>query len=69
MEYWEEINKKLKPCLDEELNKTVVDLFAGCGGLSLGFEANGFKTVGYEMDEHASQTYNNNLLGHCFILK
>ena len=66
MEYWEEINQKLKPYIDEELNKTVVDLFAGCGGLSLGFESNGFKTVGYEMDEHASQTYNNNLLGHCY---
>ncbi|MBC6408982.1 MAG: DNA cytosine methyltransferase [Ekhidna sp.] len=66
MEYWEKINQKLKPWIDEKLNKTVVDLFAGCGGLSLGFEANGFKTVGYEMDEYASQTYNKNLLGHCY---
>ncbi|HRK52576.1 MAG TPA: DNA cytosine methyltransferase [Cyclobacteriaceae bacterium] len=65
MEYWEEINKKLKPWIDNELNKTVVDLFAGCGGLSLGFEANGFKTIGYEMDEPASKTYNENLIGEC----
>lgn len=65
MEYWEEINKKLKPWVDTDLNKTVVDLFAGCGGLSLGFEANGFKTIGYEMDEQATNTYNKNLNGEC----
>ncbi|WP_026709839.1 DNA cytosine methyltransferase [Flavobacterium filum] len=66
MEYWEEINTKLKPWIDTDLNKTVVDLFAGCGGLSLGFEANGFKTIGYEMDEQATNTYNKNLIGECF---
>jgi DNA (cytosine-5)-methyltransferase 1 len=66
MPYPKEINAKLKPWIDTELNKTVVDLFAGCGGLSLGFEANGFKTVGYEMDERASETYNKNLLGKCY---
>lgn len=66
MEYWEEINDKLKPWVDTELNKTVVDLFAGCGGLSLGFEANGFKTIGYEMDEKACETYNKSLIGECF---
>lgn len=66
MEYWEEINSKLKPWIDTDLNKTVVDLFAGCGGLSLGFEANGFKTIGYEMDEQATNTYNKNLIGECF---
>lgn len=65
MEYWEEINKELTPWVDPELHKTVIDLFAGCGGLSLGFEANGFKTIGYEMDECAVETYNRNLLGKC----
>ncbi|MGI8641346.1 MAG: DNA cytosine methyltransferase [Pyrinomonadaceae bacterium] len=65
MEYWEEINHKLKPWIDTDLDKTVVDLFAGCGGLSLGFEANGFKTIGYEMDENACKTYNQNLIGEC----
>ncbi len=65
MEYWEEINEKLRPWVDTKLNKTVVDLFAGCGGLSLGFEANGFKTIGYEMDANACETYNQNLLGAC----
>lgn len=66
MEYWEEISNKLKPWVDTSLNTTVVDLFAGCGGLSLGFEANGFKTIGYEMDSNATKTYNQNLLGECF---
>lgn len=69
MEYWEEINKKLTPWVDTDLNKTVVDLFAGCGGLSLGFEANGFKTIGYEMDEQASNTYSKNLIGECLYEK
>ncbi len=69
MKYWDEINEKLKPWVDTELNKTVVDLFAGCGGLSLGFEANGFKTIGFEMDENACKTYNNNLIGKCINVK
>ncbi|ARN76865.1 DNA (cytosine-5-)-methyltransferase [Nonlabens spongiae] len=69
MKYWEEINEKLKPWIDTDLDKTVLDLFAGCGGLSLGFEANGFKTIGYEMDENATKTYNKNLLGKCFQQK
>lgn len=69
MEYWNEINNKLQPWIDTDLNRTVVDLFAGCGGLSLGFEANGFKTIGFEMDVNASHTYNQNLLGECFIEK
>ncbi len=66
MDYIEFINKNLKPCIDKELNMTVLDLFAGCGGLSLGFEAQGFKTIGYEMNEDACSTYNENLKGDCF---
>jgi len=69
MKYWDEINDKFKPWIDTDLNKTVVDLFAGCGGLSLGFEANGFKTIGFEMDENASKTYNDNLIGECVNIK
>jgi len=61
----EVLNSRLKPWVDTDLDKAVVDLFAGCGGLSLGFEANGFRTIGYEMDERAAASYNKNLLGEC----
>lgn len=43
----------------------VMDLFAGCGGLSLGFEAAGMNTLGYEMKPVAVSTYNANLSGEC----
>ena len=66
MQYIDEINIMLKPRIDPALDKTVIDLFAGCGGLALGFEAQGFKTIGYEIKKDACDTYNNNLIGHCF---
>jgi len=46
-------------------NFKVLDLFAGCGGLALGFEAAGFETIGYEKDMDAVKTYNHNLEGIC----
>lgn len=33
MEYIDRINTELKPKIDDTLDKTVLDLFAGCGGL------------------------------------
>jgi len=65
--YIDYINNTLKPKITEK--EVVLDLFAGCGGLSLGFEAAGYKTIGYEMDSAASETYNKNLIGDCFSVK
>lgn len=47
----------------------VMDLFAGCGGLGLGFEAAGFNTHGYEMKPAAARTYAANLHGGCDQVK
>lgn len=67
MTYIEHINETLNPTISEQA--TVLDLFAGCGGLSLGFEAVGYKTIGYEMDRAAVETYNRNLKGNCYATK
>jgi DNA (cytosine-5)-methyltransferase 1 len=67
MEFWDSLNETLRPAENE--TATVLDLFAGAGGLSLGFEAAGYKTIGYEMDKAACETYNRNLSGICHEVK
>ncbi|MBK6550826.1 MAG: DNA cytosine methyltransferase [Flavobacteriales bacterium] len=67
MGYIEKINELLAPNTTEEA--VVLDLFAGCGGLSLGFEAAGYKTIGYEMNAKAAETYRRNLGSDCQAVK
>ena len=58
------INKTLT--IPENSEYIAIDLFAGCGGLSLGFEAAGIKTIGYEMIEDCCKTYKKNLQTECY---
>jgi DNA (cytosine-5)-methyltransferase 1 len=56
-------NRVLRPNITR--SERVLDLFAGCGGLALGFEAAGFETLGFEANPDCCATYNANLHGHC----
>lgn len=50
-------------------NRKVVDLFCGCGGLSLGFQAAGFETLAaYDCWDKAISAYNLNLGNHAKLL-
>ncbi len=64
MDYTKKINNNLKPSKKRK-DTLVLDLFAGCGGLTLGFEAHGFSTIGMEMDKDCCNTYKRNLNGEC----
>lgn len=61
--YPDHLNALLHPAA--ERTGRVVDLFAGCGGLALGFAAHGFSTHGFEMDRDACGTYAGNLNDPC----
>ncbi len=64
LNYVKKINQELK--IPPASDLTVLDLFAGCGGLALGFEAVGFATIGFEKDKDAVATYSLNLEGQCY---
>ncbi|MDE3196155.1 MAG: DNA cytosine methyltransferase [Acidobacteriota bacterium] len=61
--YSQRLDRQLKPIRSS--SPLVLDLFAGCGGLALGFEAQGFATHGFEMGADACATYRKNLFGQC----
>lgn len=65
----EDTNATLRPATDISNMPIVLDLFAGCGGMALGFEASGFRTIGFEMDIYASETYSKNLGAPCHTIK
>jgi DNA (cytosine-5)-methyltransferase 1 len=67
MSYIDLINNLLIPKVTEKA--VVLDLFAGCGGMALGFESAGFKTIGVEMNPDAAITYTTNLSGDCLVEK
>lgn len=64
--YVEQINSIFIPTQNSSL--VALDLFAGAGGLALGFEAQGFKTIGFEKDADCCATYRNNLGSDCYQL-
>lgn len=67
MTYADTLNTLLRP--KSEAKPLVLDLFAGCGGLALGFESQGFETLGFEMDADCCATYRHNLHGDCMQIK
>lgn len=58
------VNESLRTSQKKREEK-VLDLFAGCGGLALGFEAVGFRTQGIEAKPDCVEAYKLNLDGQC----
>ncbi|MCP4050527.1 MAG: DNA cytosine methyltransferase [bacterium] len=67
MSYLAKLSEEL--VIPKTFNFSALDLFAGCGGLSLGFESSGILTTGYEMESDYVATYSKNLAGDCFCTK
>ncbi|MFB8787965.1 MAG: DNA (cytosine-5-)-methyltransferase [Potamolinea sp.] len=63
--YLDFLEQELRLPKKENNQPLIIDLFAGCGGLALGFEAAGFRTIGYEKLADACQTYQHNLHSIC----
>ena len=63
------LREELEPQNPSSVAPLVIDLFAGCGGLALGFEVVGFKTIGFEMAKDACGTYAENLRGECHCVR
>ena len=64
-EWHEWLHRELPPPELPEDAPEIIDLFAGCGGLSLPFEVCGFRSIGYEKNAAATATYSRNLVGEC----
>ncbi|MBN2239058.1 MAG: DNA (cytosine-5-)-methyltransferase [Dehalococcoidales bacterium] len=65
MTYADFLNSELTIVEESDDSPLVYDLFSGCGGLALGFESMGFKTVGFDISEDSCITYSKNLHGEC----
>lgn len=61
--YSAEVGRVLMPANNPKY--TVLDIYAGAGGLSLGLEAAGFSVTGIERNADCCSTYNTNLRGEC----
>ena len=61
------INTVLRP--KQKSTIPTLDLFAGAGGLALGFEAYGFQTIGFEKEADYCATYRKNLNRSCYQIE